>query len=330
MLRSPILAVLSVASLLAVAPAQPRPSPQDASPSPSTAASESRRAILVTGASSGIGRRTTELLAARGFLVWAGARKAEDLADLAKLEHVRPIRLDVTRQEEIDAAVATITAAGHGLHGLVNNAGVGVFGPLIELPEAELRHQLDVNVYGPWRVTKAFAPLLIASGGRVATTGSISGVLCWPMGGAYCMSKHAVEAFTDTLAAELGPLGVKVSVVDPGNFRSDIEHNARERLRAQGWQREGSRFGAAMERMLAGSGDRAQYPEPDAVAAAFVHALSDAEPKRRYLVTPNAREAEATIRAAIARAVELNRDQPFALDREALVRMLDVELAKAR
>jgi NAD(P)-dependent dehydrogenase (short-subunit alcohol dehydrogenase family) len=286
--------------------------------------------VLVTGASSGIGRLTAERLAERGYFVWAGARKAEDLADLGTIEHVRPIRLDVTKQEEVDAAVAVITAAGRGLHALVNNAGVGVFGPLIELPESEFLHQLEVNVFGPWRVTKAFAPLLIASGGRVATTGSISGTVCWPMGGAYCMSKHAVEAFTDSLAAELGPLGVQVSVVDPGNFRSDIEQNARERMRQQGRQNQGSRFAAAMDRMLAGSGDRTQYPEPDAVAEAFFHALSDPAPKRRYLVTPNAREAEMTVRAAIARAVELNRDQPCALDRDALVRMVDEEVQKTQ
>lgn len=291
-------------------------------------APDGRRAVLVTGASSGIGRKTTELLAARGFFVYAGARKQEDLDALAKLEHVQPLRLDVTEQTEIDAAVATVRAAGRGLWGVVNNAGIGVFGPLIELREEELVQQFDVNVFGPWRVSKAFAPLLLESKGRVATTGSISGVVCWPMGGGYCMSKHAVEAFTDTLAAELSAFGVAVSVVDPGNYRSDIEANARERLRAQGWSGEGSRWREAMERMLAGSGDRVQYKEPDAVAEAFFHALSDDQPKRRYLVTPNAREAELTVRAALARTVQLNHDQPWALDREALVRLLDEELER--
>ena len=292
------------------------------------AAPDGRRAVLVTGASSGIGRKTTELLAARGFFVYAGARKQEDLDALAKLEHVQPLRLDVTEQAEIDAAVATVKAAGRGLWGVVNNAGIGVFGPLIELREEELAQQLDVNVFGPWRVTKAFAPLLIESRGRVATTGSISGIVCWPMGGAYCMSKHAVEAFTDSLAAELAGFGVEVAVVDPGNYRSDIEANARERLRAQGWSGEGSRYREAMERMLAGSGDRAQYEEPDEVAEAFLEALTDESPKRRYLVVPNAREAEMTLRAALARTAQLNHDQPYALDREALIRLLDEELAK--
>jgi len=297
---------------------------------PPKAASDARRAVLVTGASSGIGRKTAELLAARGFFVYAGARKAEDLAALAKIDHVQPIRLDVTKQEEIDAAVATVKAAGRGLFALVNNAGVGVFGPLIELPESELQHQLDVNTFGPWRVTKAFAPLLIESKGRVATTGSISGVVCWPLGGAYCMSKHAIEAFTDTLAAELASFGVAVSLVDPGNYRSEIEQNARERLRAQAPSSESSRYRDAIERLLAGSGDRSQYKEPDEVAEAFFHALTDESPKRRYLVTPNAREAETTVRAALARAVQLNRDQPYALDRAALIKLLDEEIAAAK
>lgn len=286
-----------------------------------------QRAILVTGASSGIGRKTTELLAANGFFVYAGARKEADLAELGKLANVQPIELDVTKQEQIDAAVQTVRDGGRGLYGLINNAGVAVLGPLIELRESDLDFQLDANVYGPFRLTQAFAPLLIESKGRVATTGSISGIVTWPMGGAYTMSKHAVEAFSDTLAAELAPFGVAVSLVDPGNYKSEIMANMRQRLLDSGYAGKGSRYEKQMERLLAGPTDRAQYKEPDEVAQAFLHAMSAEKPKRRYLVVPNQAEAATTIKAALTRAVQLNAEQPYALDRDALVKLLDEVLA---
>jgi NAD(P)-dependent dehydrogenase (short-subunit alcohol dehydrogenase family) len=147
------------------------------------------------------------------------------------------------------------------------------------------------------------------------------------MGGAYCMSKHAVEAYTDALALELGPLGVQVSVIDPGNYRSEISASARQRLESQGYSPANSRFSKEMERLLAGPADRATEKDPAEVAEAFLHAISDATPKRRYLVVPNAREAEVTIRAALARVAQLNAEQPYTYDREALIRMLDEALA---
>ncbi|MEM8710938.1 MAG: SDR family NAD(P)-dependent oxidoreductase, partial [Planctomycetota bacterium] len=175
--------------------------PQDGTPVAAMAAP--KRAVLVTGASTGIGRRTAEHLAANGFHVYAGARKQADLDALNKLDNVEAIRLDVTVPGDIAAAVRTVREAGRGLHGLINNAGVVVMAPLTEVTEDDLHFQMDVNVYGPYRVTKAFADLLIESGGRVSTTGSISGMVTWGLGGPYTMSKHAIEAYTDCLAAEL-------------------------------------------------------------------------------------------------------------------------------
>ncbi|MFY9345476.1 MAG: SDR family oxidoreductase [Planctomycetota bacterium] len=285
-----------------------------------------QRAVLVTGASSGIGRKTTELLAKNGFFVYATARKAADRRELDAIANVKAIELDVTSQEQIDAAVQFVRAAGRGLHGLVNNAGIAVLAPLIELREQDLRQQFDVNVFGPYRVTKAFAPLLIESKGRIATTGSISGIVNWAMGGPYTMSKHAVEAFTDVLAQELQPFGVGVSIVEPGNYRSEIMTGMQQRLVDGGYGGKGSRYEKQIDRLITQSTDRAQYQEPDDVAAAFLHALTDERPKRRYMVVPNRREAELTIRAAIARVVQLNEGQPFAYDRDTLVKMLDEAL----
>lgn len=287
-----------------------------------------QRAVLVTGATTGIGRATAELLAKNGFFVYAGARKDKDLQELSAIPNMQGIRLDVTKQDEIDAAVKTVRDAGRGLYALVNNAGVAVVAPMIELREQDLQFQFAVNVFGPYRVTKAFAPLLIDSKGRVATTGSISGVLTWSMGGAYTMSKHAVEAFSETLALELAPFGVSVSVIEPGNYRSEIMTNMQQRLLDAGYTGAGSRYEKQMTRLLGSPMDRAQYKEPDEVAAAFLHALTAPQPKSHYMVVPNQREAEMTIKAAIARVVELNRDQPYAYDREGLIKLLDEALGK--
>ena len=274
-----------------------------------------QKAILVTGASSGIGRKVTERLAAEGYFVYAAARKEEDLRALDAIENVDSIRLDVTRPEEIAAAVEVVRKAGRGLHGLVNNAGVAVVGPLTETKEEDLRFVFDVNVFGPYRVTKAFAPLILESGGRITTISSIAGILSRPPLGAYSMSKHAVEAFGDTLAAELEPKGVKVSLIEPGNYRSEISRNASVRM------------GLGPDSPMA---DRSRFPEPDDVATAVVHALFDANPKRRYMVVPERREAELTIGKAIEELVQLNERQPYSYDRDELVKMLDAALGRSQ
>jgi len=285
------------------------------------------RAVLITGASSGIGLKTAEVLAANGFFVYAGARKQADIDALNAIENVQGVRLDVNVQEDIDAAVETVKVGGRGLYGLINNAGVVVLAPLVEVTEEDLAFQMNVNVYGPYRVTKAFAPLLIESEGRVATTGSISGIVTWGLGGPYTMSKHAVEAYTDVLAVEMAGLGVDVAVVEPGNYKSDIMESMVERMREKGYSTEGSMAKESLDALLASPTDRGQYKEPDEVADAFLDFLTSDTPKRRYMVVPNEAEANFTIRAHILRLVQLNEDQPYAFTRDELMAMIDEAMA---
>jgi NAD(P)-dependent dehydrogenase (short-subunit alcohol dehydrogenase family) len=285
------------------------------------------RAVLITGASSGIGLRTAEVLAANGFFVYAGARKQADLDMLNAIENVEAVRLDVNVQEDIDAAVEQVTAGGRGLYALINNAGVVLLAPLVEVTEEDLAFQMNVNVYGPYRVTKAFAPLLIESEGRVATTGSISGIVTWGLGGPYTMSKHAVEAYTDVLAIEMAGFGVDVAVVEPGNYKSDIMASMVERMREKGYSTEGSMAKERMDALLASPADRGQYKEPDEVADAYLDFLTSDSPKRRYMVVPNEQEANATIRAHIRRLVQLNEDQPYEFTRDELMAMIDEAMA---
>ena len=183
---------------------------------------EDTRAVLITGTSSGIGLRMTEVLSQNGFFVYAGVRTSEDYARLNAMKNVQAVQLDVTIQSEIDAAVEFVRSQERGLYGLINNAGVAVMGPLIELSEEDMNFQLDVNLFGPYRITKAFADLLIESEGRVMTVSSIAGILSGQLMGAYSMSKHGVEAFTDALAAELQRFNVEVAAVEPGNYKSQI------------------------------------------------------------------------------------------------------------
>jgi len=285
------------------------------------------KAVLITGTSSGIGLKMTEVLSRNGFFVYAGARDAADLERLDAMDNVRAVRLDVTVQSDIDAAVDLVRSEGRGLYGLINNAGVAVMGPLIELPDEDMDFQLGVNLFGPYRVTKGFADLLIESRGRVLTTSSIAGIVSGPFIGAYSMSKHGVEAYVDALAAELERFGVKVAVVEPGNYKSQIMASMVERMKRNGYSAEGSRYGSMLD-MVTGPLDRSQYDEPDAVALAALDFLTSENPKRRYMVVPNQFEAALTIRQAINELVQLNEGQPYSYSRDELVEMLDEALGE--
>ena len=286
-----------------------------------------QKAVLITGASTGIGRNMAETLAAEGFFVYAGARKQVDIDELSAIENVQGIRLDVTVQKDIDAAVTTVTNAGRGLFGLVNNAGVGVISPLIETDEADMQFQMDVNLFGPFRVTKAFAPLIIESRGRITTTGSISGILSGELAGPYSMSKHGVEAFTDSLAREMQKFDVQVSVIEPGNYKSAIVDSLKRRLDARGQSADDSLYKQEINRFLTNSASIADDKEPDEVSAALLEFLTDDNPKRRYMVVPNENQAEITIRKAIEELVHLNERHQYTYDRATLISMLDEALA---
>jgi NAD(P)-dependent dehydrogenase (short-subunit alcohol dehydrogenase family) len=281
---------------------------------------------LVTGASSGIGRNITERLAGNGYFVYATARKDTDLEALNALENVQAIRLDVTSQDDVDAAVAAVKAGGRGLHGVVNNAGVASSGSMTQIPESDIDFVFGVNIYGPYRVTKAFAPMIIENQGRITTIGSIAGFIARDTSGVYAMSKFSMEAFTDALADELEPQGVKVSIVEPGAFNSKIWRTTAERtltnMQAAGMDVSDDVRERVQGAITYGEGQ----PDPDEVAAAVEHAMFADAPKRRYMVTPNEGQAKTTLQHAIRRVAELNHDQQYSLDREQLIELLDEAL----
>ena len=286
------------------------------------------KAVLVTGASSGIGRKITERLAANGFFVYAGARSQPDLDALNAIKNVQAVRLDVTVPADISAAVATVTKAGRGLWGVVNNAGVVVVAPLIEADEKELDFIFGVNLYGPYRITKAFAPLLLESKGRVVNISSLNGIVASPMIGAYSMSKHAVEAYGDGLSAELARFGVRVSLIEPGNYGTEIGRNLIARMDTSIVK--GSRFEPQMRATINSMRQFENNPPPDEVADAVLDAMSSADPKARYLVVPVQNQAAVVFRKLMDEIVQLNEGHKFSYDRDALVKMLDDALARAK
>ena len=295
---------------------------------PQTANAGDQKSILITGASTGIGRNLTETLAENGYHVYAGARKDEDLAELDAIENVTAVKLDVTRQEQVDAVVDLIKKKGTGLYALVNNAGVGGGGPVIDTPVENQTFVYAVNVEGVYRTTKAFAPLVIESKGRVVTTGSIAGTIsAYPGFSAYSGSKHWIEAFTDSVATELEPQGVWVSVVEPGNYKSNIRRSSVSRRLEQQKAVEGE-ITEEMKKAYEATAERElSYKEPDEVSEAFMHALFNDKPLRRYVVVPNEEEQSRTIRTKISELVQLNTWGPYSYSRDELVELLDEALA---
>lgn len=295
-----------------------------------TASTEAQQAILVTGASSGIGRNLAETLAQAGYFVYAGARKQADMDALNKIPNIQAVRLDVTKQDEIDAAVATVRAGGKGLYGLVNNAGVVTLGPITEIDEDDLTWIFDVNVFGVYRVTKAFAPQIIESRGRIVNISSISGILSGMFWAPYGMTKHALEAYTDSLAQEMALFDVEVSAINPGNYKSEIGIKESEVLAKKPWAQPASPYAGVFAEHIEYLSDRSMYKEPDEVSAAIMHALFDASPKPNYLVVPNEEEAGWTIRKIIEEMAELNADQEFTYSDEELIGMLKEATRKQR
>jgi len=182
------------------------------------------RYILITGASTGIGRAATEYLAERGFYIYAGARKEDDLASLAQIPHVTPIRLDVTKSTDIEEAFSLIKAKQTGLYAMINNAGIDVLGPVVDFDVKAFQWQLDVNLLGVHRIVRAFFPLILKSEGRIINISSGMGLTSVPFSALYCASKAGLEAYSDSLRRELMLISnkMKVVVIEPGIVKTPI------------------------------------------------------------------------------------------------------------
>ncbi len=182
--------------------------------------------VLVTGCRSGFGLLTAVEAARRGHTVYAGLRDldtADALVETAQGLDVTPVQLDVTSARDRDTVVAAIVEAHGRLDALVNNAGVALGGAMEQLDEDELRKVFDVNVLGLWALTKAVLPTMRAQGsGTIIQVSSVSGRMAMPGLGAYAASKFALEGMSEAWRHELKPFGIRMAVVEPGPFKTDI------------------------------------------------------------------------------------------------------------
>jgi NAD(P)-dependent dehydrogenase (short-subunit alcohol dehydrogenase family) len=276
-----------------------------------------RGTVVVTGASTGIGEATATRLAAAGFDVFAGVRNDAD-AERLRGAGLKPLTIDVTDQATIDAAVSQVTAAlaGGGLHGLVNNAGIAVSGPLEHVAIDDLRRQLEVNLIGQVAVIQGFLPLIRAARGRIVNVSSIGGRIALPLAAPYAASKYALEAISDSLRREVRGQGIEVVLIEPGGVKTPIWDKGiseADELEAALPAEAKALYGgmiAALRREVDNIANRTGI-EPSEVGDAIAEALTARKPKTRYLVGRDAklrwqaakRLPDRTFDALIARAL---------------------------
>jgi short-subunit dehydrogenase len=243
--------------------------------------------ILITGASTGIGRATAEYLASKEFSIYACARKDSDIKELNEIENVTAVKLDVTDEFSILEAVKFIKESKSGLYAVINNAGITKVGPLMDLPTQDIVDQFDVNLFGVHRVTRAIFPLLLESKGKIIMISSNSGFFAAPFVGPYCSSKFALEGYSDSLRRELLLYGVKVIIIQPGRIKTQIWNKAKEAVNSFANQT------SIFEKEARAIGEysikkgQTESLSPIKVAELIYKVLITNNPKTRYLIVPD-------------------------------------------
>ena len=249
-------------------------------------------AVVVTGASTGIGRAIALHLDSLGLRVFAGVRRHEDGEELRRdaSSRLTPLTLDVTKVDDISRAVQIVGDAVRDsrLAGVVNNAGIAVSGPVEFVPIDSWRQQFEINLFGIVAVSQAFIPLLRESQGRLVSIGSLGGRLAQPMAAPYCASKHALEALSDALRIELRPWGIRVALIQPGAVKTPIWNKGLEAgnvMLRNAPAELGDLYGAAVQIVIRiALRENETGVEPIEVARAVEHALLSPRPRTRYPV----------------------------------------------
>jgi NAD(P)-dependent dehydrogenase (short-subunit alcohol dehydrogenase family) len=249
----------------------------------------SPRSILITGCSSGIGLASARLMKARGWRVLATARTPEDLAMLAQHVGVETLFLDLANPDSIARCAADALRLTNGrLSALFNNGAFGQVGAVEDLSADILRRQLEVNVVGTHDLTRRLIPAMRAArAGRIVQCSSVLGIVAAPYRGAYCASKFALEALSDSMRHELAGSGIHVAIIEPGPIRTRFVENALANFRATVAIADSVHRETYLARLASmEQGGKSSFKlEPEAVAWKLVHAVESPRPRRRYMVT---------------------------------------------
>ncbi|AVK64342.1 short-chain dehydrogenase/reductase [Lactobacillus sp. CBA3606] len=238
------------------------------------------RVILITGASSGIGKATALKLQAQGNIVYGAARRIEKMTDLAA-SGVHVLKLDVTEEATLVAAVKTIKTEQGRLDILINNAGYGSYGALEDVSLAEGEYQFKVNVFGVMRLIQLVLPMMRAQhAGRIINVSSIGGKIYQPLSAWYMGTKHAIEGMSDALRMEVAPFGIQVSIIEPGGIKTEWAGIAEEKLLAISGETAYAKQAVKVGAMLSLFDEFAS--NPGVIAKLMTRAVNDERPKTRY------------------------------------------------
>lgn len=241
-----------------------------------------KKTVLITGASSGIGKATTQKLLEDGYCVYASARSIAKLSTLAD-SGAKILELDVTQDESMKSGVDHIIQECGRLDVLINNAGYGSYGALEDIPMAEAKHQFEVNVFGLGRLTQLVLPHMREQKcGKIVNITSVGGKIYEPLGSWYHASKFAVEGLSDCLRLELKPFGIDVIIVEPGPIRTEWGSVAIKKLIQASGHTAYATATQAGAKLLSLSNDEKVASEPEVIANAISRALKVKHPKARY------------------------------------------------
>ena len=241
------------------------------------------KVVLITGASSGMGREAAVLLAQGGHRVYAGARRMDRMADLAG-HGVTPVELDVTKSDDNERIVNQVVETDGRVDVLINNAGFGLYGPVEDVPLDDARYQFEVNLFGVAHLTQLVLPHMRAQGsGRIVNISSVGGKVYSPFGSWYHATKHALEGWSDCLRLETAPFNIQVVLVEPGLIRTEFGDVAADQLRRYV---DDSAYGRQLEpllRMRDNPRVMDRGTKAEVLAEVFVEAATTDKPRRRYV-----------------------------------------------
>lgn len=243
----------------------------------------SKKVVLITGASSGIGKATALQLLQEGYIVYGVARRLEKMADL-QAKGMHPLAMDITKEEDIQRVMKTITAEQGGVDVLVNNAGFGLYGAVEDTSMDEARYQFEVNIFGLARLTQLVLPYMREKkAGTIINISSMGGKIYFPLGAWYHATKHALEGWSDSLRLELRQFNINVVIIEPGAIASEFG----DVMGPQMLERSGSgAYGTIANNMAAAlkkSYDEGGSSPTSVIAKVIAKAIKAKKPKTRYV-----------------------------------------------